>query len=65
MGRYDNENQQVSQSISTHILKRKTLRLEVLMLLLHKYKEEESGSIDLGEEQTGTTGILSNAVLET
>ena len=35
------------------------------MLLLHIYKEEESGSIDLGEEQTGTTGILSNAVLET
>lgn len=65
MGRYDNENQQVSQSISTHILKRKTLWLEVLMLLLHIYKEEESGSIDLGEEQTGTTGILSNAVLET
>ena len=65
MGRYDNENQQVSQSISTHILKRKTLWLEVLMLLLHIYKEEESGSIDLGEEQTGSTGILSNAVLET
>ena len=65
MGRYDNENQQVSQSISTHILKRKTLWLEVLMLLLHIYKEEESGSIDLGKEQTGTTGILSNAVLET
>ena len=65
MGRYDNENQQVSQSISTHILKRKTLWLEVLMLLLHIHKEEESGSIDLGEEQTGTTGILSNAVLET
>ena len=65
MGRYDNKNQQVSQSISTRILKRKTLWLEVLMLLLHIYKEEESGSIDLGEEQTGTTGILSNAVLET